>query len=107
MTPPLHDTLMRSFHFVKNDIIALENRQNALLTRIKHLEDAHHRLILAFNHTTALSHASFRLIGDNITKEIHTEDCILARSADALNRRVFHSKLDAKNKGFNECICMY
>ncbi len=93
--------LRTSFHFVQNDIIALENEQYELLRRVERLEKILMRQLLQRQRITAS-----QLIGNRETREVHTPDCLLARSMNFRDQIVFPSRQQAMQYGFTECICL-
>lgn len=93
--------LRTSFHFVQNDMIRLENQQHALLERVERVER-----VLMGKAAMQSKARSLEYVGNRETRELHTADCILAKSMDRRHQMVFGSKRDALISGFSECICL-
>jgi len=91
-----------SFHFVQNDMIALQNQQYELQQRVERLERLLMRQALQQRQSPSL-----QLIGNRETLEVHAPDCLLARSMNFTHQIVFASKHEALRAGFNECVCLY
>ena len=94
--------LRNSFHFVQNDIIAIENKHQELLERIERVER-----ILMRQAVQPARKQVVEYVGNRETREIHKPDCILARGMDHRNQIVFASKQSALQSGFSECVCLY
>ena len=94
--------LRNSFHFVQNDIISLENRQQELLERVERIE----RLLMRQAFKPVNRQTAAYLVGNRDTREIHAADCILAKSMDMRSQIAFDSKHAALRAGFSECICL-
>ena len=97
----IDQNIRTSFHFVQNDMIALQNKQYELLQRLERLE----RLLMRQNMQKPFRVSHY--VGDRATREVHTPDCLLARSMDHMNQIVFESKQTATRAGFRECVCLY
>ena len=97
----LDQALRNSFHFVQNDMIALENQQYELLRRIERLEKA--LLRKAFQQQPVVLR---ELVGNVQTREVHASDCLLARSMNQRYHMIFSSKNAAREAGFTECVCL-
>jgi len=104
MTPKMNLTKMdrklkNSFYGVGNDIAALQNVQHELLRRIERLERMLMRKALQRQRTG-------NYVGNKHTGEVHTADCLLARSSEGHQQVLFPSRIDARRAGFSECICL-
>ncbi len=98
----IDNKLRNSFHFVQNDIIALENKQHELLDRIERVER-----FLMRQAVQPVRKQVIEYVGNRETREIHKPDCILARGIDQRSQIVFASKHNALQAGFSECVCLY
>ncbi len=94
--------LQHSFHFVQNDMIALQNKQHELLQRIERLERVLMRQAFQQRQPRVM-----QCIGNRETREVHAPDCLLARGMNFMHQIVFASKQDALRSGFSECVCLY
>ncbi|MEK6839358.1 MAG: hypothetical protein AABX72_00285 [Nanoarchaeota archaeon] len=99
----LDHKLQQSFHFVQNDMITLQNRNYELLQRVERLE----RALIQRAFQPQQRQQQLQLIGNRETREVHTPDCLFARSMNFSHQIVFGSKQDALRAGFNECVCLY
>ena len=98
----IDQNIRTSFHFVQNDVIALQNKQYELMQRVERLERLLMRQTMQQRTPRVLHY-----VGDRATREVHAPDCLLARSMDQMNQIVFESKQIALRSGFRECVCLY
>ncbi len=91
-----------SFHFVQEDMDKMIHEQNVILRRLENLESSQRRILYSFANAPV---ANF--IGNIETREIHREDCLLISSIKNFDKVFFTNKLEAKQRGFRECICLF
>jgi|GEM_PF-4617322 hypothetical protein len=89
-----------SFHFVQNDMIALQNKQFELAHKVERLERLFARQLLQRQQTVQ------QYVGNRETRELHAPDCLLARSMGSHQQIIFPSRQNALRSGFSECICL-
>ena len=89
-----------SFHFVQNDMIALQNKQFELSRKVDRLERLLARQLLQ------RTSSAQQYVGNRETRELHAPDCLLARSMGNRQQVIFPSRQNALRSGFSECICL-
>jgi len=95
-TEILEQNTKNSFHFVKDDILMLEQEHKALLQRVIYLE----------RQISLLQQQEPRFVGNKRTKDLHKSDCLLAQSTSGEQRTIFHSKSTGHRQGYKDCICL-
>lgn len=114
----IESRLVHSFSNVHQDVERLTNENTVLKAHlqdmqfsIEKLEEQHASLLQVLatfqeKEMKQLQRYAGFFIGIQDTRELHREDCLLAKVDGERGRIIFDTKDEALKKGFQECVCL-
>lgn len=114
----IQSNIVSSFSNVKKDIdrlsnhdILIKNELNDIHFRLEKIEETQRSLLEVLtkfqeSEISFIKEEPVLLVGVKNTKELHREDCLLAKLDGKQKRIIFDNKTIALNSGFKECVCL-